>query len=130
MSIYGRDEIFPEWEPAPWPMDATAADIQEQGFRDRAQLAIEWSPIPWKSFPGDGIFGHSKDWLLAVEATFFATVGEEELLLIDNSWSGWPDPPRWGLASRPKTQSNLPWKRWGHFKDLPSAWHVPDVSED
>lgn len=130
MSIYRRDEISPEWEPAPWPMDTEAADLQEQGFHDRAQLAIQWSPIPWKTFPEDGIFGRPKDWFLSVDATFFATVGEEDLLLIDNTWSGWPDPPRWGLASRPQGQSNLPWERWGHFPNLPSAWHVPNVSGD
>ncbi|MGB3847302.1 MAG: hypothetical protein WA940_15630 [Sphingopyxis sp.] len=129
MTIYRRDEVSPEWEPAPWPMDADASDLQEQGFHDRAQLAIQWSPIPWNAFPEDGIFGHPKDWLLSVDAAFFATVGEEDLLLIDNTWSGWPDPPRWGLASRAKGQNNQPWDRWGHFPHLPSASHVPTASD-
>jgi hypothetical protein len=125
MSIYHRDDILPEWEPAPWPMGAEAADEQEQGFHHRAQMLIIWEAIPWKTFPADGIFGHQKDWLTGVDAAFFATHGDEDLLLIDNTWSGWPDPPRWGLASRPHGHNNMQWARWGHFPDLPSAWQLP-----
>lgn len=127
MSIYRRDEISPEWEPAPWLMDGHAADQQELGFHARAQLAIRWTPIPWTAFPAEGIFGHASDWLSSANAAFFATVGEEDFLLIDNIWSGWPDPPRWGLASRAKGQNHLSWERWGHFPDLPAAWHVPAI---
>jgi len=125
MSIYRRDSILPEWEPVPWEMDADAADEQERGFHKRAQMAIQWQAIPWKSFPSAGIFGHQRDWLSSVDAAFFATAGEEDLLLIDNTWSGWPDPPRWGLASRPSGQNDFPWQRWGHFPDLPPAWNIP-----
>jgi hypothetical protein len=128
MSIYRRDDILPEWEAAPWPMDADEADKQEQGFYDRAQIPIRWQPIPWKAFPDEGVFGHQKDWLSSVDAAFFATVGEEDFLLIENTWSGWPDPPRWGLASRPRGQNNQ-WDRWGHFPNLPPAWNVPATSD-
>jgi hypothetical protein len=125
VSIYSRDEINPQWEPAPWPMAADAANDQERGFHERAMRQIIWSPIPWLSFPQDGIFGHSKDWLSSVDAAFFATSEDEDLLLIENTWSGWPDPPRWGLASRPSSELNHQWQRWGHFPDLPSAWTLP-----
>lgn len=125
MSIYRRDEILPEWEPAPWSLDAAAADNQERGFHARGQMPISWQPIPWNDFPDEGVFGHTKDWLSSVDAAFFATLGDEDLLLIDNRWAGWPDPPRWGLASRPHGQHDLPWDRWGHFPDLPTAWTVP-----
>jgi hypothetical protein len=125
MNIYRRDDILPEWEPAPWPMRASKANEQERGFHALAQLPIQWIPIPWKTFPDDGIFGHGKDWLSSVDAAFYATFDDEDLLLIDNTWSGWPDPPRWGLASRPHGQNDLEWNRWGHFPDLPVAWSVP-----
>ena len=122
MTIYQRDEILPEWEPAPWPMDAHAADKQEQGFHRRSQMPIDWQSIPWKAFPTEGIFGHSKEWLSDVDAAFFATFEGEDLLLIDNTWFGWPDPPRWGLASRPHGHANMQWERWGYFPELPPAW--------
>lgn len=125
MSIYRRDEILPEWEPAPWPMEPVAADEQERGFHKRAQMPIQWQPIPWKTFPDERIFSHTKDWLSSVDAAYYASLGNEDFLLIDNTWSGWPDPPRWGLASRPSDQNDLQWDRWGHFPELPPAWHVP-----
>lgn len=128
MSIYKRDDILPEWEPAPWLMETDAANEQERGFHLRAQMPIKWQAIPWHSFPGSGVIGHDKDWLSSVDAAFYATTNDEDLLLIDNTWSGWPDPPRWGLASRPCGQHQAAWVRWGHFADLPSAWDVPTSS--
>ena len=125
MAIYKRDEVLPDWEPSPWPMVTDAAEAQELGFHKRAQMPIGWEPIPWKSFPEQGIFGHAKDWLSSVDAAYFASFGGEDLLLIDNTWFGWPDPPRWGLASRPCGRHDRQWDRWGHFPDLPAAWHVP-----
>jgi hypothetical protein len=125
MSIYRRDEIDPEWEPAPWPMDASAADEQEQGFHLRALKSINWQPIPWTSFPLEGLFGHTTDWFSSIDAAFYAKHDGEDLILIDNVWNGWPDPPRWGLASRPSGQNGQPWSRWGHFQEIPSAWVVP-----
>ncbi|MET0310082.1 MAG: hypothetical protein ABW023_15355 [Sphingomonas sp.] len=125
MSIYRRDEILPEWEPVPWPRGGKAADRQEQGFHERAQLPIHWQPIPWKAFPSDGVFGLRKEPLMSLDAAYFASLGAEDLLLIDNTWFDWPDPPRWGLVSRLQGRSDLPWDHWGHFPDLPSAWIVP-----
>jgi hypothetical protein len=126
MSIYRRDEIAPEWEPAPWPMDAEAADEQERGFLERANKPIRWQPIPWKAFPSEGIFGHQKEWFSSADVEFVASVDGEDLLLIRNTWFGFPDPPEWGLASRPTGSNDIAWSRWGHFPDLPIAWSLPD----
>jgi hypothetical protein len=49
----------------------------------------------------------------------------EDLLLIRNIWFGFPDPPEWGLASRPTGMSDADWKHWGHFPDIPEAWVLP-----
>ena len=125
MSIYRRDDISPEWEPVPWPLGGKLADRQELGFRERARLPIQWQPIPWQPFPSGGIFGLQKERLMSLDAAYFATMGTEDLLLVDNSWFGWPDPPRWGLISRLRDRNDLPWGHWGHFSDLPADWIVP-----
>jgi hypothetical protein len=129
MSIYNCDEIDPEWEPSPWPMGAKAADQQEIGFHERATKPISWKQIPWNSFPDEGIFGHTREWLSSVDAAFYATIDAEDLLLIDNVWFGWPDPPRWGLASRPNGNNNGKWTQWGHFPELPQSWDVPEETK-
>nr|WP_294847271.1 hypothetical protein [uncultured Sphingomonas sp.] len=126
MSIYRRDSVNPEWEPAPWPMRAKIADAQERGFHERAMKAIAWRAVPWETFPSEGIFGHDKAWFASADVEFVATFDGENLLLIDNVWFGYPDPPRYGLASRPTGRSNVKWKRWGHFAELPKIWNFPD----
>jgi len=107
MSIYRRGQITPEWEPDPWDVAASIADAQELEFHKRAMMPIKWKPIPWMSFPSDGIFGHQKDWFLSGEVGFIASLGGEDLLLVENHWSGGPDPPQWGLASRPSGRSDV-----------------------
>ncbi|HTN14787.1 MAG TPA: hypothetical protein VL094_08270 [Sphingomonadaceae bacterium] len=124
MSIYRRDEIFPEWEPVPWSLADEEADRQEQGFHARARSSINWYPIPFENYPDAGIFAHSKEWLTKIDASYFATFDGEELLLIDNTWFGFPDPPRWGLVSRPEGEQTSQWSHWGHFPDLPATWNV------
>lgn len=128
MSIYRRDEINPEWEPSPWPMDTQTANKQELGFHQRAHKPICWQPVPWNAFPERGVCGCTKEWLASVDVAFHATHDAEDLLLIDNVWFGWPDPPRWGLASRPSNQAKAAWTHWGHFPDIPVAWIVPDAA--
>ncbi len=125
MSIYRRDVVSPEWEPAPWPMGQKAADEQELGFHERALKSIRWRAIPWDDFPTGGIFDRDKDWFASVDAAFFASIDGEDLILIQNIWFGFPDPPEWGLASRPGGQSAATWARWGHFPYLPEAWALP-----
>jgi len=55
------------------------------------------------------------------------TFDDEDLILIRNAWFGFPDPPEWGLASRPTVNAEAKWKMWGHFRDLPAAWLIPDA---
>jgi hypothetical protein len=83
--------------------------------------------IFFESFPVEGIFGLSKGSLTKIDAAYFAVLDGEELLLIDNTWFGWPDPPRWGLASLPADRHELEWKHWGHFPDLPAEWKIPSL---
>lgn len=125
MSIYRRDEVLPEWEPAPWPMEDEAANRQERGFHERALKSIEWQAIPWKDFPAEGMFGQQKDWFSSADVEFFASIDGENMLLIRNVWFGFPDPPEWGLASRPADQTDSEWLRWGYFPDLPKTWVLP-----
>lgn len=125
MSLYNRDEVAPEWEPASYPMAAKAADEQERGFHERASKPIKWQPLVWDDFPADGIFGHPKEWFTSADVEFVASLEGEDLLLIHNVWFGFPDPPEWGLASRPSGQWDVKWRRWGNFAYLPVVWDVP-----
>jgi len=125
VSLYKRDEIFPEWEPIPWGMSGEAADEQESGFHERALKPIAWRETPWRAFPPEGIFGHGRDWFISNEVAFFASVDGEDLILIRNTWHGWPDPPEWGLASRRRGRTDIPWTMWGSFPTLPAAWSIP-----
>ena len=129
MSIYRRDEKLPEWEPVPWSSKGLKADEQEAGFHVRAITQIKWSLIPFRKFPEEGVFGFNKEWLIERDDAFFATIGGEDLLLIDNTWFGWPDPPRWGLATRPSGRNELAWSHWGHFADLPQQWKVQPTTD-
>ena len=128
MSIYKRDDVFPEWEPIPW--DAQGAEVfeQEMGFHERALKALIWTRVDWKNFPAQGIFGKDREWFSGHDVAYVTTFGDEDLILIRNTWFGFPDPPEWGLASRPAGNRESRWKRWGHFSDLPAAWRVPDAA--
>ncbi|MDP1736183.1 MAG: hypothetical protein Q8L23_01950 [Caulobacter sp.] len=122
MAIYRRDEVLPDWEPIPWTLSGEHADAQEREFHLRAGKAILWSPVPLRAFPSGGLLGQDRSWFVANDVAFVATVDGEDLVLIDNTWFGFPDPPRWGLATRPADRFDLPWRSWGHFPDLPQAW--------
>ena len=128
MSIYKRDTLTPEWEPIPWDAPDDVADEQERGFYARATAAIVWSKVPFADFPAEGIFGRPIDWFRALDIEYFATHAGEELVLLHNFWSGWPDPPEWGLASRPCGNPDGAWSRWGHFDNMPASWSVPDIA--
>lgn len=121
------------WEPIPWDAPQPIADEQRRGFLVRAAKSIIWSRLDPAAFPAQGIFGHDRDWFISRDIDFFATFDGEHLLLIRNTYSGFPDPPEWGLASRPASPpaSRLasgdgnPWTPWGHFESLPNGWWVP-----
>ncbi|MEP2102487.1 MAG: hypothetical protein ABJP02_00275 [Parasphingorhabdus sp.] len=126
MAIYKRDAVLPDWEPMPWTMASKDADKQEQGFHERAMKPTVWQKIRWNRVPEGGIFGHSADLLRSKDVSWFTSFEEEDYILIDNTWFGFPDPPRWGLASRRSGQDTLPWQHWGHFPDVPLAWILKD----
>lgn len=128
MAIYNRNHWNPEWEPIPWDANGPEVDEQEKGFKARALKPLIWWKVDWRDFPAEGIFGHDRDWFASHDIAFVTTFDGEDLVLIDRVWFGWPDPPRWGLASRPQGRSDVRWKMWGSFPDLPDAWLVPESS--
>ncbi|WP_270728557.1 hypothetical protein [Shimia sp. Alg240-R146] len=123
-------EVLPDWEPVPWPMEVKAAEKQKKGFLKRAERAIRWNPVLWESFPAEGIFGKKRAWFQSHDIAYVASLEDEYLILMDNVYFGWPDPPRWGLASRSKAQSYDDWSHWGHFPDIPEAWELPKKREE
>ncbi|MCP1576163.1 hypothetical protein J2S30_004542 [Herbaspirillum rubrisubalbicans] len=125
MSIYRRDDVSPAWEPIPWDIEGATADAQELGFHERAMKRISWLATPFDNFPQEGIFGQSRDWFVSNEIAFYATFNSEDLILIQNTWHGFPDPPEWRLASRPVDRASVSWSEWGHFSDLPALWNMP-----
>lgn len=125
MSLYRRDPVLPEWEPMPWDLAGEAVDEQERGFHARALKPISWTKVPWNDFPPGGLFGHSREYFVSNDVEFFASFEGEDLLLLQHVWNGFPDPPEWGLVSRPSGEHAAPWQGWGHVPDLPTAWTVP-----
>lgn len=125
MSIFKRHEVFPEWEPIPWTATGRQVVVQERGFYERSLKPLVWTKVDWKNFPEHGIFGQDRDWFSRHDITHVTTDDGEDLILIDSVYFGFPDPPRWGLASRPAGNRDAEWKAWGHFPRLPSAWQVP-----
>jgi hypothetical protein len=125
LSIYRRDDVFPEWEPIPWDAHGRDVDAQENGFHQRALKPLRWNKVDWMNFPAEGIFGHDKDWFIRNDIAYVTIFDGEDLILIRNTWFGFPDPPEWGLASRAAGSIDTKWLRWGHFPDLPLGWSVP-----
>ncbi len=125
MSIYKRDDVFPEWEPHPWDLSGRAADAQELGFHKRANKAITWQKFPFTAFPAEGIFGRGLDWFRSLDVEFYASCDGEDFILIQNDWCGFPDPPEWGLASRASGGHDAKWEMWGYVPTLPEPWKMP-----
>lgn len=109
------------WEANPWDASDAIADVQLAGFRERAAKLIDWYSV---RTAGPTVFGIEITKLVSADVEFFATHDGEELLLVQLSWHGFPDPPEWGLASR-YCGSSGPWQTWGYFDVLPDSWHVP-----
>lgn len=128
MSLYRRDDVFPEWEPVPWDMTGAAADAQELGFHERAMKPVRWTRASWENVPESGLFGRDRAWFSSNDIACYATFDGEDLILIQNTWHGFPDPPEWGLASRPEGQAATPWSHWGHFPNLPVTWVMPGAA--
>jgi hypothetical protein len=127
MSIYNRDSVSPEWEPMPWDAQGPQVDEQERGFHERACKPLAWSKIDWRAFPAAGVFGQGVEWFREHDIEYVTTFDGEEMVLIRNTWSGFPDPPEWGLASRRAGRADARWEMWGCFPALPNAWTVPEA---
>lgn len=126
MGIYKRDDVNPEWEPIPWDAEGPEVDEQDRGFRERARKPLVWTKLDWNNFPHGGIFGRDRGWFVGHDIEYVTTFDGEDLILIRNPWSGFPDPPEWGLASRPAGDMEAAWQMWGHFPDLPAAWQLSE----
>jgi len=71
--------------------------------RSAAFTSARWSRwsgtgSSWKNFPDGGIFGQPRDWFVSNDIVCVAISDTEELILIQNTWHGFPDPPEWGLG--------------------------------
>lgn len=121
-----RDPIFPHWGPVPWDAKGPEVAEQERGFQERARKPLVWTKVDWNNFPPDGVLGKGRDWFIDNDIEHVTTFDGEDLILIRNSWSGFPDPPEWGLASRPAGDEQAKWQPWGHFPDLPAAWQFDE----
>jgi hypothetical protein len=127
MSWSDHDKVNPAWEPIPWDAKGLIVEEQKAGFYLRSLKLIAWTKVDWNSFPECVIFGHDRDWFIRHDVAYVATFDNEDLILIRNTWFGFPDPPEWGLATRSAGDSAASWMMWGHFPVLPSIWEVPDV---
>ncbi|MEA1675794.1 hypothetical protein [Nitrospirillum sp. BR 11163] len=126
MSILGALGLG--WESWPWDLPADAAAEQRKGYDIRAAKAITWQAVPFNAFPQEGLFGHERDWFITNDIAFFSTMDGESLILVQNTWHGFPDPPEWGLASRPSNRNDVRWAQWGFFPNIPKKWYVPGES--
>ena len=114
-----------DWEAAPWDASDGVADTQHEGYRERAAKPIQWQSV--RSIAHDGkLFGLDKQWFVSRDVEYFAEHDGEQLLLIQLAWHGFPDPPEWGLASRPAGNEKAQWSEWGYFAHLPTCWSVPE----
>ena len=123
------NSVNPEWEPTPWDAPDRIAEPMYEGYVARVARPICWQPVPNADFPKDGNFGHHREWFLEKEVAYFAVHEGEDFLLMNHMWSGWPDPPRWSLASRPSGAIRERWQLWGAFSELPSLWLVPEEKD-
>lgn len=112
------------WEADPWDASDDVANSQLAGFRPRAGKHIVWNSIRHGDTP---VFGIERAKLIGADVEYHATDGAEELLLMRLGWHGFPDPPEWRLATRPRGQADQPWISWGYFADLPMAWTLPEI---
>lgn len=122
-----RGDVFPDWEPIPWDAKGLRVLKQQRGFRKRARRPLAWTKVDRNNFPQGGIFGNNRDWFVGNDIEYVTTFDGEDLILIRNTWSGFPDPPEWGLRSRPAGDEQAQWQPWGHFPDLPAAWQFDEA---
>ena len=129
MTLFREVGGLPVWEPIPWEMTGPKADAQRNEFMARAAWEIIWTKAPFGNWPAEGVFGKPQKWFADHDANFYATLENEDMLLIQNIWHGFPDPPEWGLATRVEGHEDRRWSMWGHFSYLPMAWEVPGETD-
>lgn len=112
------------WEPIPWNLGFFRSRPLKRGFSERAGLTLVWRKAGGADWPSEEVVGSDFDWARQTGTGYVADGGAETLYLIDRDWFGWPDPPRWGLASRMKADGE--WHIWGSFDEVPSAWSFTD----
>ncbi|OJW58050.1 MAG: hypothetical protein BGO57_12435 [Sphingomonadales bacterium 63-6] len=120
------NSVSNDWEADPWDASDEVADAQLSGFKLRANKPLEWIPIRTS---GQSIFGIDVSKLTSADVKFYTTHDGEEMLLMQLTWHGWPDPPEWRLASRPHGSKKSSWSSWGYFSELPRAWTMPEASK-
>ena len=111
------------WEADPWDASDRVADEQLAGFQERMA-----KPIIWTSVRSDDplSFKIDRQRLKELEVEFCAAHDGEEMLLMQLTWHGFPDPPEWRLATR--LIGTETWVSWGYFAEIPSKWQLPDRS--
>lgn len=126
MSGCSRNDIDPNWEPMPWDSPTAVVDAQERAFQSWALTKLEWVEVTVREFSAAGIFGSDRDWFVRNDVRYITHSGNAQLVLIDRTYSGFPDPPRWGLAARQQSAGPVDWDMLGSFPDIPQAWNVPN----
>jgi len=110
------------WEADPWDAADELADFQLTGFKDRAAKPIVWTSV---RDAGESVFGIDVAKLTGADVEFVASLHGEEMLLMQLSWHGFPDPPEWRLATRPQGNPDAGWSSWGYFAEPPACWTIP-----
>jgi hypothetical protein len=110
------------WEADPWNASDSIADHQLAGFEERSNLPLKWVKLSAMLHQDGKLFGMESEWHAELDIEFCSVHNDEDLVLMQLIWHGFPDPPEWRLASRPSGQYDSPWESWGYFADLPKAW--------
>jgi hypothetical protein len=114
-----------KWEPIPWDAGFFTTIEQWNGFRVRSKKKIVWTKVDFRLGNELNVFGFDSDFLISNDVSYFSSKNDENYLLVENTWFGWPDPPKYGLISSINNTNKSKWKYWGHFDELPSNWAVP-----
>jgi len=114
------------WEAMPWDASDDIAAAQLNGFRERSAKPIQWQAIR-NIAPNSELFGRERQWFISRDFEYFAEHDGEQLLLIQLTWHGFPDPPEWGLVSRMVGNETAQWCEWGYFANLPTCWSLQKI---
>jgi hypothetical protein len=112
------------WEPIPWNLGFFRSRSNKRGFAERTRWPLVWRKTGDAEWPPSERVDADLDWARRTGTGFVSDSETERLYLIDRDWFGWPDPPRWGLASKNKSDGS--WHLWGSFDNLPPAWSFAD----